>query len=97
HEDIETIVKAINLSASSLGMQTYRLFVIEDQALRMVLGEGSFNTQIADSSHLLVFAAFESISPETIENYIQFVANEREQPIEELAEFKHTIRSFLLP
>jgi len=97
HEDIETIVEAINLSASSLGMQTYRLFVITDQALRKVLGEGSFNTQIAESSHLLVFAAFDSISPETIENYIQFVANEREQPVEELAEFKHTISSFLLP
>lgn len=96
-EDIETIVEAINLSASSLGMQTYRLFVIEDQALKKKLGEGSFNTQIADSSHLLVFAAFDSIRKETIENYIQFVANEREQPVQELREFKNNISSYLLP
>lgn len=66
NEDIETIVEAINLSASSLGMQTYRIFVIEDQALKKRLGEGSFNTQIGESSHLLVFAAFGSISQEMI-------------------------------
>ena len=97
NEDIETIVEAINLSASSLGMQTYRIFVIEDQALKKRLGEGSFNTQIGESSHLLVFAAFGSISQETIDDYIKFVAYEREQPVKELAELKHTIRNILLP
>lgn len=95
-KDIETIVEAINLSASSLGMQTYRLFVIEDQALKKTLGEGSFNTQIGESSHLLVFAAFDSITQETIDNYIQFVAREREQPVEELLGFKNNISSYLL-
>lgn len=97
NEDIETIVEAINLSASSLGMQTYRVFVIEDQALKKRLGEGSFNKQIGESSHLLVFAAFGSISQEMIDDYITFFAYEREQPVEELAEFKHAICNFLLP
>lgn len=78
-------------------MQTYRIFVIEDQALKKRLGEGSFNTQIGESSHLLVFAAFGSISQETIGDYIKFVAYEREQPVKELAELKHTIRNILLP
>lgn len=97
NKDIETIVEAINLSASSLGMQTYRLIVIEDQALKKTLGEGSFNTQIGDSSHLLVFAAFDSITQETIDNYIQFVASQRDQAVEELSGFKNTISSYLLP
>lgn len=97
NEDVAIIVEAINLSASSLGMQTYRLFVIEDQALKKTLGEGSFNTQIGESSHLLVFAAFKSINRETIDNYIQFVANEREQPVEELTGFRNTISDYLLP
>lgn len=42
-ENIEKIVEAINLSASSCGMQTYRLFVIENPELKKELGEGSFN------------------------------------------------------
>lgn len=96
NDDLETIIEAINLSASSIGMQTYRLFVIEDQALKKELGEGSFNSQIAESSHLLVFAAFDSINQETIDNYIQLVAKERETPIASLSDFKDTISSHLL-
>lgn len=95
-DDLETIIEAINLSASSIGMQTYRLFVIEDQELKKKLGEGSFNAQIAESSHLLVFAAFGSINQETIDNYIQLVATERDMPIEELSDFKNSISSSLL-
>ncbi|WP_047248039.1 nitroreductase family protein [Maribacter thermophilus] len=96
NDDLEKIVEAINLSASSIGMQTYRLFVIEDQALKKELGEGSFNSQIAECSHLLIFAAFDSINGETIDNYIEFVAKERETPVEELTNFKNTIRDYLL-
>lgn len=95
-EDLDKISKAINLSASSVGMQTYRLFVIDDPSLKKELGEGSFNSQIAESSHLLVFAAFDSISQETIENYIQFVAKERDQPIAQLEDFKNAVGSSLL-
>lgn len=96
NDDIEKIIEAINLSASSIGMQTYRLFVIDNQTLKKELGEGSFNSQIAESSHLLVFAAFDSINQETINNYIEFVAKERETPIEDLIDFKNTISDYLL-
>lgn len=96
NDDLEKIIEAINLSASSIGMQTYRLFVIQNPKLKKELGEGSFNSQIAESSHLLVFAAFDSISEETIDNYIELVAKERETSIEQLAGFKNTISSYLL-
>lgn len=96
NEDLSKIIEAINHSASSMGMQTYRLFVIEDPALKRELGEESFNTQIAESSHLLVFAAFNSIDKEIIDNYIQFVASERGNSIEELDDFKNMLSSYLL-
>ena len=90
-ENIEKIVEAINLSASSCGMQTYRLFVIENPEIRKELGEDSFNSQIVEASHLLVFAAFDSVTQNTIDNYIQFVADEREMPVENLADFKNAL------
>ncbi|WP_127137573.1 nitroreductase family protein [Flagellimonas oceanensis] len=96
NDDLEKIIEAINLSASSIGMQTYRLFVIDNQGLKKELGEGSFNSQIAESSHLLVFAAFDSIDQETINNYIEFVAKERETPVKDLIDFKKTISDYLL-
>jgi len=94
-ENIEKIVEAINLSASSCGMQTYRLFVIENPEIRKQLGEGSFNSQIVESSHLLVFAAFDAITQATIDNYIQFVADERQMPVENLADFKNALAVLL--
>ena len=96
NEDLEAIIEAINLSASSIGMQPYRLFVIENQALKNELGEGSFNTQIAECSHLLVFAAFDSISQQNIDNFMAYVAKERETNVQELADYKGKISEYLL-
>ncbi|WP_010521245.1 nitroreductase family protein [Aquimarina agarivorans] len=96
NDDLKKIIEAINLSASSIGMQTYRLFVIDNQLLKKELGEGSFNSQIAESSHLLVFAAFDSINQEIINNYIEFVAKERKTPVKDLMGFKKTISDYLL-
>ncbi|QCR21503.1 NAD(P)H-dependent oxidoreductase [Pontibacter sp. SGAir0037] len=95
-DKLQTILDAINLSASSVGMQPYRLFVIENQELRKELGKGSFNSQIADASHLLVFAAYSAVRKEHIEKYIQYVAKVRETPAENLADFKNSLESYLL-
>ncbi len=96
NEDLEQLLEAISLSASSIGMQSYRLLIIDNPVLKKELGEGSFNTQIAESSHLLVFAAFNSIDQEIIDNYIQFVAKERGTSIAELDDFKNMVSSYLL-
>lgn len=95
-DTLNQIVTAINLSASSTGMQPYRLFVIENQDLKQELGEGSFNTQIANSSHLLVFAAFEKITTEHIEDYMNHIATVRNIPVENLADFKNAIINGIL-
>lgn len=97
NEDLNKIIEAINLSASSIGMQTYRLFVIDNPLLKKELGEGSFNSQITDASHLLVFAAFASINQEHIDNYIQLIAEKRAMPLTALSDFKNNISSGLLP
>ena len=90
-EDLEKILEATNLSASSTGLQPYRIIVVKDAVLREKLGEGSFNVQIAHSSHLLVFAAFEKVTIEHIENYISHIANERGIPEEALIDFKSAL------
>jgi len=90
-EDLEKILEATNLSASSTGLQPYRIIVVEERALREKLGEGSFNGQIAQSSHLLVFAALEKITLEHIETYISHIANERGIPEEALIDFKSAL------
>ena len=94
-DDLGKIIDAIGLSASSAGIQPYRLFVIEDPEMRKELGSDSFNPQIVEASHLLLFAAFDSISQETIDNYIRLVAKVREMPVEDLAGFKSALGALL--
>lgn len=76
-DNIDQIIEAINLTASSCGIQPYRLFVIKNMEVRKKLGEGSFNAQIYDSSHLLVFAAFNEITNEYITDYIEMMEGQR--------------------
>lgn len=87
-EDLNKILEATNLSASSTGLQPFRIFVVENEELRKELGAGSFNPQIVQSSHLLVFAAHNKITLAHIENYMAHIAQQRGIPVEALADFK---------
>jgi nitroreductase/dihydropteridine reductase len=87
-EKIHRILDAIRLSASSSGIQPYRIFVIENTELRRKLSNNSFNLQIKEASHLLVFAAFESIDEKLVDDFISLTAKERNVPVESLELFK---------
>ena len=93
---IDQITEAISLAASSTGLQPYRLIVVDDKAVQKVLGEGSFNSQIAEASHLLVFAAFEKVTPEHLSDYMGLIAKVRNTPLETLDGFHTTLKFHLL-
>jgi nitroreductase len=95
-EKLDQILEAINLSASSVGIQPYRLVVVEDKEIQARLGEGSFNSQIKEASHLLVFAAFENITQEHISAYIDRVIAVRKVPAESMDYFKQVLENNLL-
>lgn len=95
-EQVHQIIEAISLSASSAGLQPYRIFSISNEDLKKQLGEGSFNTQIAESSHLLVFAAYAAITKEHISGYISYMARERGIPEGGMADFQKSLEQYLL-
>ncbi|WP_312393488.1 NAD(P)H-dependent oxidoreductase [Chryseobacterium sp.] len=92
-EKIDQIIEAVNLTASSCGIQPYRLFVITNPDIRQKLGEGSFNAQIHESSHLLVFAGFNEINPSYITDYVEMMEDQRHLEKGELDDFKNTLIS----
>ncbi|MBD1432093.1 NAD(P)H-dependent oxidoreductase [Sphingobacterium sp. DN00404] len=96
-DKIRRILEATNLSASSVGIQPYRVIVVKDKDLRAELGAGSFNTQIKDASHLLVFAAYTNIDQGIIDDFMTRTAAIRSVPVEQLVDFKNKLESFLLP
>lgn len=88
-EKIDRILEAIRLSPSSMGLQPYTILVIEDEALKKKLRPVAFNQpQIVESSHLLVFAAWDTIKPEQIDEFIRYTAEVRQMPLEALDDYK---------
>lgn len=96
NENVDQILEAISLSASSAGIQPYRVFTINNKQIREKLAKDSFNAQITEASHLIAFAAFDSISKEQISDFIQFMASERGLPETALAEYKKSLENHLL-
>lgn len=93
-DKIDQILEAINLTASSCGIQPYRIFVITNPEIRQKLGEGSFNTQIYASSHVLVFAGFNEITNEYITDYVGMMEQQRNLEKGTLDIFKDTLVGF---
>lgn len=88
-EKIDTILEAIRLSASSMGLQPYSVLVISQEAIKNHLFENAIKQpQIREASHVLIFAAWASISEEQINAYINHMAEERGVTPESLAGFK---------
>lgn len=75
---LERILRATQLSASSYGLQPYKVIVVEDAAVREKLRAVSNNqAQITDASHLIVFARYENLGEQHVERYIDNIASTR--------------------
>jgi nitroreductase/dihydropteridine reductase len=91
-QKIDTILEAIRMAPSSMGLQPYTVLLIEDEALKKQIQPIAFNQpQIVESSHLLVFAAWNNVTPEQIDEYIQHTAEVRNMPVEKLDDFKNML------
>lgn len=90
-DDLQSILTSINLSASSAGLQPYRVINVENPEVRQKLSEGGFNPQIAEASHLLVFAAIDQLSVSHVDDYMQLMADTRGVSVESLEKFKHIL------
>jgi len=95
-EKIENILDATRLSASSMGLQPYTILVIEDEELKKKLQPAAYNQpQIVESSHLLVFAAWENVTEENVNDYLNNIANVRSVSLNSLEGFKKSLMSIV--
>jgi nitroreductase len=66
-DKLDRILEAIRLTATSSGLQPYEVLVITNKAVREEIKKIAWNQgQVTDSSHLLVFAAWDDYTPERI-------------------------------
>ena len=95
-EILQNILDAGKLSASSLGLQPYRILVVESDEMKQKLVPAFFNpSQISTCSHLIVIVTRKKIDENYIGNYFNHISQTREIPVENLQPFKKSIDSFM--
>lgn len=80
-EDLNKILEAARLAPTSSGLQPFRIIVVENQELKNKMVKGALNPEVMrDSSHVLVFAAWDSYSNEKIDKVYDYTTDERDLP-----------------
>jgi len=96
--DVEQLIEAGNLAPTSAGLQPFKLVVVKNEKLRAQLTPASWGQgQITEASHLLVFAVQTNPSTELIDNYVNRVAEVRNQDVASLDGLKDMINGFVSP
>ena len=92
-EDLETIKEAVRLSASSYGLQLYKVLVIDDPEIREKLKPASWGqTQITDASHLFVFCNYTDVNDQNIDDYLDLKADTQKLDREGLVDYGNMMK-----
>tara|TARA_R110000868_G_scaffold3876_1_gene23830 strand:- start:55 stop:687 length:633 start_codon:yes stop_codon:yes gene_type:complete len=97
-KDLENLLEATALSASSYGLQPYEILVVEDAALRNKLQPAAWGqSQITEASHLIVLANQSTFGEELVDDYLNNVSETRGIPSNDLQGYSDFMKSKLMP
>lgn len=97
-DDWQTLEQALVLTPSSFGLQPWKFVVITDQVTKEKLVPASWNQrQVADASHVVVFAVRKPLTESDVDRYIALTAEIRGVAVESLAGFKKMMMGSLVP
>lgn len=95
-DKLERILEATRLAPSSYGLTPYNVIVVEDQKLKEELQGACYGqTQLSDSSAVLVFATWDDATESAVDIYIKETARQRGISEDMLGEFSGMIKSSL--
>lgn len=92
-QDWETLENALMLAPSSFGIQPYKFIVVTDPETREKLKAAAWGqSQITDSSHLVVFAYKKVLTDADIEHYVERIVEVRGGSREDLADYENVMK-----
>ncbi len=95
-DQVNTVLEAIRLAATSLGLQPFEIYDIRSSELRTQLREAAYNQpQLTEASHVLVFAVWTEVTETMVDEYLHFVASTRNRDIQQLEGFRKSILGYL--
>lgn len=96
-KDLNMLLDAARLTASSYGLQPYHFFVIKNSDVRSKLRKASYNqSQITDASYLLVLANKSTFDESLVDNYIDNIIETRGVSKEDVEGYSQMMKGALL-
>lgn len=84
-DKLDRILQATKLAPSSYGLTPYNVIVVEDQKLKEELQGAAYGqTQLSESSAVLVFATWDDVTEDSVDIYMNEIARQREISVEGL-------------
>lgn len=94
-EILQHILEAGKLSASSLGLQPYKIYIAENDEMKEKLIPAFRNpSQISTCSHLIILVVKKGIEENYVEGYFKHISEVREIPVENLKLFRESINFY---
>lgn len=91
------LLESLKLSASSYGLQPYEILIVKDEEVRNQLKAAAWNqSQITDSSFLIIFANYRKITSQHLEDYLNNISETRNIPREKLKGMEDMISNTVL-
>jgi nitroreductase len=93
-EDLATLKEAIRLSASSYGLQPYKVLLVDNPELRAQLQPVAWGqSQIVDASNLIVFANITNVGDKEIDAYFKDMTTTRGISMEAVQGYSNFMKS----
>jgi nitroreductase len=94
--DWVAIERSLVLTPSSFGLQPWKFVVVSDPEVRRRLVAASWNQrQVADASHLVVFAIVKDLGPAHVDAFLSRTADVRGVPVASLDGYRKVVLGFL--
>ena len=95
-EILHNILESGKLSASSLGLQPYKILVVESKEMKEKLIPAFYNpSQISTCSHLMVIISKKTLDESYVNGYFRHISEVRETPEEKLDLFRISINQHI--
>src|SRR5574344_414566 len=97
-KDVDKIIEAARLAPTSSGLQQFMIMVITDQELKEKIVPIAMDQQnIAQCSHLLVFAAWDRYTEERIDDIYNYTTDQRGLPRGRFGSYTNKLKVLYLP
>ena len=97
-QDVDKIIEAARLAPTSSGLEQFRIIVINDQKLKeKIVPIAMDQKNIAQCSHLLVFAAWDKYTEERIDDIYNYITDERGLPRGRFGSYTAKLKALYLP